>query len=170
MVDAAVLVGRIFGCHPSPLRVWIRNGGRECRPHELQPARVSEMNDDNLPDEFEDEVENEEFDVYQSPHSSASAPAPEGGDSTGGVIPYKNPHALIAYYLGLFSLFPCLGFFLGVAALILGVIGLRKRAENPVIKGSVHAWIGIVMGGICACIWGVMIIGGIIAFIADSQR
>ncbi len=126
------------------------------------------MNDEDPPEEFDDEVENE-FDVYQPPNSSTSPPAPEGGDSTGGMIPYKNPHALIAYYLGLFSLFPCLGFFLGVAALILGIIGLRKRAENPVIKGSVHAWIGIIMGGICGCIWGVMIIGGIIAFIAESQ-
>ena len=34
-------------------------------------------------------------------------------DATGGLIPYKNPHALIAYYLGLFSLFPCLGLFAG---------------------------------------------------------
>jgi hypothetical protein len=35
------------------------------------------------------------------------------GDATGGIIPYKNPSALIAYYCGLFSLFPILGVFLG---------------------------------------------------------
>ena len=31
------------------------------------------------------------------------------GDATGGVIPYKNAPALVAYYLGLFSIFPVLG-------------------------------------------------------------
>lgn len=29
------------------------------------------------------------------------------GDSTGGVIPYKNMPALIAYYCGVFSILPC---------------------------------------------------------------
>jgi len=71
---------------------------------------------------------------------------PEQGDATGGIIPYKNPHALTAYYLSIFGLFPLLGFFLAVPAVILGISGLRKRKANPVIKGSVHAWIGIVLG------------------------
>jgi len=75
------------------------------------------------------------------------------GDSTGGLIPYKNPHALIAYYLGLFSLAPCIGLPLGIGGLVLGIIGLKKRRENPIIKGSVHAWIGIIMGGTMAVIW-----------------
>ena len=71
------------------------------------------------------------------------------GDATGGVIPYKNPAALTAYYLGLFGLFPCLGLVLSVPAFILGIIGLRQRKRNPQSKGSVHAWIGIIMGGVC---------------------
>ncbi len=75
------------------------------------------------------------------------------GDSTGGLIPYKNPHALTAYYLGLFSLAPCIGLPLGIGGLVLGIMGLKKRRENPVIKGSVHAWIGIIMGGTMAVIW-----------------
>ena len=74
-------------------------------------------------------------------------PQATGGDSTGGVIPYKNPQALIAYYLGVFSLIPCLGIPLAVAALVLGVLGLRARKRNPEIKGSAHAWIGIIAGG-----------------------
>ena len=52
----------------------------------------------------------------------------EQGDATGGVIPYKNGQALAAYYLGIFSM-------------------------NPSV-GSVHAWIGIIMGGIFTIIWG----------------
>jgi hypothetical protein len=70
-------------------------------------------------------------------------PATNQGDATGGVIPYKNPKALIAYYLGIGSL---LIFPLGFASIILGVMGLAARKRNPVIKGSVHAWIGIVLG------------------------
>ena len=68
------------------------------------------------------------------------------GDSTGGVIPYKNPHALIAYYLGIISLLPLIGVPFGLASVILGIMGLSRRKKNPVIKGSVHAWIGIVLG------------------------
>jgi hypothetical protein len=73
------------------------------------------------------------------------------GDATGGVIPYKNPYALTAYYLGILSLLCCItGLPWGLIPVVLGIIGLRKRAQNPVIKGSVHAWIGIVLGTISA--------------------
>ena len=73
---------------------------------------------------------------------------PTQGDSTGGVIPYKNPHALIAYYLGIISLLPIIGVPFGLASVILGIMGLSRRKKNPVIKGSVHAWIGIVFGSL----------------------
>jgi hypothetical protein len=68
------------------------------------------------------------------------------GDGTGGLIPYKNPKALLAYYLGIFSMFPLIGMPLGIASIILGIMGLKARNRNPIIKGSVHAWIGIVLG------------------------
>ena len=48
---------------------------------------------------------------------------PNGGDSTGGLIPYKNPKALIAYYLGILSGLPLIGFPLGIAAFVLGIRG-----------------------------------------------
>ena len=70
------------------------------------------------------------------------------------MIPYKNGPALAAYYLGIFSMIPCVGLLLAVPALILGVIGLKKRRDNAIVKGSVHAWIGIIMGGIFTIIWG----------------
>ena len=74
-------------------------------------------------------------------------PAPPAqGDATGGIIPYKNPHALVSYYLGIFGLFPALGFFLAIPAVIFGISGLRRYRENPIIKGKVHAWIGISLG------------------------
>jgi len=95
---------------------------------------------------------------------------PSEGDATGGVIPYKNMPALLAYYFGLFSLLPCLGLFLAIPALILGIMGLKKRRENPAVKGSVHAWIGIVMGGIFTLVWGAAWILGIIGMVASANR
>ncbi|MFI4917648.1 MAG: hypothetical protein ACIAS6_14230 [Phycisphaerales bacterium JB060] len=67
-------------------------------------------------------------------------------DATGGVIPYKNPAALIAYYLGVFGLVPMLGLPMAVAAIVLGFVGLRQRARRKVSGGQVHAWVGIVLG------------------------
>lgn len=75
-------------------------------------------------------------------------PLPQTGDATGGLIPYKNPHALIAYYLGIFGLFPAIGLLLAIPAFILGIMGLKKRKLNPVIKGAAHAWIGIILGAV----------------------
>lgn len=78
-------------------------------------------------------------------------PQPQG-DSTGGIIPYKNPHALTAYYLGVFSVIPLLGFIAGGVAVPLGISGLRKRKATPVIRGSIHAWIGIILGGLSVAV------------------
>jgi hypothetical protein len=106
-------------------------------------------------------------DPFQTPqHVNPPKPAPGEGDSTGGLIPYKNTPALIAYYLGIFSLIPCFGLLLAIPAFILGIIGLQKRAQNPAVKGSAHAWIGIVLGGICTLLWGglalLSVLGGVL--------
>ena len=73
---------------------------------------------------------------------------PPQGDATGGLIPYKNPPALTAYYLGVFSLIPVIGFLLGLAAVIMGVLGLRKRKTVPQCRGGGHAWAGIILGSL----------------------
>ena len=106
---------------------------------------------------------------YNSPQSadyqSAPMPGHHGhgeGDATGGVIPYKNMPALLAYYLGLASLLPCVGILFAIPALVLGILGLRKRAQNPAVKGSVHAWIGIVLGGLMTLLWGGLMLLGIV--------
>lgn len=92
---------------------------------------------------------------YDSPAAAGAAPSSFAhvaagqtieGDATGGVIPYKNPSALIAYYLGIFSLFPVVGFPLGIASIVLGFKGLKARRLQPVIKGKAHAIVGIVCG------------------------
>ncbi len=70
------------------------------------------------------------------------------GDATGGVIPYKNPTALMAYYCGVFSLIPGLGLILGPLALVLGFLGFRAKSKNSKVKGTGHALAGVILGGI----------------------
>ncbi|MDD2764347.1 MAG: hypothetical protein PHE83_10275 [Opitutaceae bacterium] len=104
--------------------------------------------------------------VSEAPPPLSPAPArvvDHRGDATGGIIPYKNPHALTAYYLGVFSVIPGLGFFSGVAAVVLGVSGLKKRARDPVIRGSVHAWIGIVCGSLSVAVHVLLVVLLVIA-------
>ncbi|MHC4550177.1 MAG: DUF4190 domain-containing protein [Planctomycetota bacterium] len=54
----------------------------------------------------------------------------EETDATGGVIPYKNSPALI-----------------------LGILGLKRVRQRPAVRGTVHAWIGIILGGLCGLTW-----------------
>ena len=69
----------------------------------------------------------------------------------GGLIPVHNSKALIAYYLGVFSLIPCA--FIGIAAFILGLQGLRDANARPEIRGKTHAWVGIIAGGFFALLY-----------------
>ncbi len=91
---------------------------------------------------------------------------PSEGDATGGVIPYKNPPALAAYYLGLFSIFPVLGIVLGVAAVILGKKGLDNRKLNPKVRGIAHAWVGIGCGTLSILAWGAVIVMMVVGIVA----
>ena len=89
-------------------------------------------------------------------------------DSTmGGLIPYKNAQALWAYYLGIFSLIPCLGFPLAIAALILGLRGLKFAVLHSEAKGKAHCWVGIVLGSLVAI---ASLIGILIAVANMSHR
>ena len=111
---------------------------------------------------------------YQSPPNYPNPQYPQypqgQGDATGGVIPYKNPYALIGYYMGIISLPLCIiPLPLGIVPVVLGIIGLKKRAENPVIKGSVHAWIGIASGAISALFSILFLIMIVIAMLADRR-
>jgi hypothetical protein len=86
-----------------------------------------------------------------------------GSDGLNVIIPYKNVRALTAYYLGVFSLIPILGIPLGIAGFVLGVLGLRFRRQNPTAGGLVHAWIGIVLGGLCGFGYLALVVIGIVA-------
>ncbi len=91
------------------------------------------------------------------------------GDATGGIIPYKNPPALIAYYCGVFSLIPFIGIFVGIPGIFLGVLGLRMRRARPIIRGAVHAWIGIILGGLTTLLWGGLIVLMIVGMVSAGR-
>jgi predicted Zn finger-like uncharacterized protein len=85
------------------------------------------------------------------------------------IIPYKNARALTAYYLGVFSLIPCLGLLLGPVALVLGILGMRYVKANPTAKGTGHAIAGIVLGSLTTLAnWG-GIVALIVAFVVSKK-
>jgi Domain of unknown function (DUF4190) len=88
--------------------------------------------------------------------------APESAVAT--IIPYKNGMALTAYYLGVFSI--VCGAVLGIPALILGILGLQYAKKHPEAKGTAHAWIGIVLGGLMTLIS----LGAIVAFFVFAAK
>jgi len=69
-------------------------------------------------------------------------------ETVGAIIPYRNKYALAAYYMGVFSLIPGLGIILGPAAFTTGVMGLKDVKSSPEDKGTLHAWAGIILGGL----------------------
>jgi hypothetical protein len=69
-------------------------------------------------------------------------------DVVGTLIPYKNGKALAAYYVGVFSLIPCLALILGPTAFVLGILGLRYAAAHPQARGTGHSWAGIILGAL----------------------
>jgi hypothetical protein len=70
----------------------------------------------------------------------------DGGIST--LIPYRNPKALAAYYVGFFSLIPVVGLLTAPFAVVLGILGVRTARRKPEAKGLVHACIGILFGSL----------------------
>jgi len=100
--------------------------------NEPPPRRPRPRNDDDFDDVPRPRRRRDDDDVTE--------------DATGGLIPYKNPSALISYYIGILSLIPVLGLVLGPTAIILGVKGLQYRNAHPKARGTAHAIIGIVLG------------------------
>jgi hypothetical protein len=74
------------------------------------------------------------------------------------VIPYKNPPALLGYYLSVFSLIPVVGLILAIPAVILGFVGLKRAKKVPGSKGTAHAWTALILGGISTLLWGSAIV------------
>jgi len=89
----------------------------------------------------------------QLPRQAATPPPLPSGSSEPSsaaeyIIPFRNGRALIAYYLGVFSLIPVIGVPIALAAITLGILGLKFARANARSKGRVHAWIGILLGSL----------------------
>jgi hypothetical protein len=63
-----------------------------------------------------------------------------------------------------FAIIPC--FPIGLAGLVLGILGLKHARLHPQSKGRVHAWIGIIAGGLFGILWTVLTIMAIVASMA----
>jgi len=79
-------------------------------------------------------------------------------DPLGTIIPYRNIPALVGYYLAVFSLIPCLGLPLGLAAVPFGIAGKRKLRTDPCAKGRVHASIAVWLGSATILAWGAVLL------------
>ncbi len=79
------------------------------------------------------------------------------------MIPYKNPTALVGYYLGIFSCIPFIGVLLGPTAIVLGILGLRHVKRHPKLKGTAHAIIALTLGIIGTALNGFFVFAAIMA-------
>ncbi len=93
-----------------------------------------------------------------APPTVATGIVPNKEEEGPALVPYKNPAALVGYYIGICSCIPAIGLILGPAAIILGIKGLITVKKHPLKKGTVHAWIAIILGLIGTAISVVMIV------------
>ncbi len=77
-------------------------------------------------------------------HPASPQVVVSSNETLGGLFPTKNPPALAAYYLGIFSLIPLVGIPMGITAVVIGIKALRNAREHPEVKGKIHAWVGII--------------------------
>jgi hypothetical protein len=78
---------------------------------------------------------------------------PQSTDPVQSFIPYKNMPALISYYLGIFSILPCVGAIMGPIAIFLGIKGLKLANQHPEARGKGHAITGIICGSLFGLLW-----------------
>lgn len=76
------------------------------------------------------------------------SPPPVVGPRGSKLLPADNPNALIAYYLGVASLIPCVAFITGPVAIWLGIAGLKEYKRQPWKHGKAHAIVAIVLATI----------------------
>ena len=105
------------------------------------------------------------------PHAATALPrtAPKSDEVLSKIIPYKNTRALMAYYLGIFSVIPLLGAPPGIAAFFLGIAGLRFRRQHPEAGGAAHAWIGIILGSLFGFGYSALIIAAVTTVVVQKH-
>jgi hypothetical protein len=117
------------------------------RDEEERPRRRSRDEED---EDFDDEEESE----YRERDRRKTSKKKKGALET--LVPLKNGLALGAYYCGVFSFIPLLGFVLGPIAVVLGILGMSKASKNPRVGGTGHAITGIILGAVGLVIWPIL--------------
>ncbi|MGQ0627278.1 MAG: DUF4190 domain-containing protein [Phycisphaerales bacterium] len=88
---------------------------------------------------------------------------PGESNAVAAIIPYRNPPALVGYYVSVASLIPCLALLFGPAAIVLGIVGLRRSARDEQARGKAHAIVAIILGSLTLLVN----IGAIVAWMAS---
>jgi hypothetical protein len=86
------------------------------------------------------------------------------------LIPSHNPNALTSYYLGIFSILPLIGTIMGIIAVILGIKGLKLAKQYPQVRGTTHAWVGIITGILFGGFWLALTLFFVIALLMSPHR
>ena len=149
------------------------------RPNVIEAfRRAAEGPGDSAPGQTWDPALSPERNDLSNPYLSpaidssqqAVGPAVPAESIVGTFVPSKNGPALAAYYLGLLSLFPCLGFPLGVAAVYFGIRGIRRERENPAVRGANHAWVGVICGTVFGAFNFLLLVGAIVGFVIAATN
>ncbi len=125
------------------------------------------------PSEPQDKMPNQDTQIVAEPipaqgtlsndQSTNNGQATPGRDMLQTMIPTKNMPSLLSYYFGFFAIIPFLGFPLSIAAIVLGITGLKKYNINPTDGAKSHAIVGIVLG----IFWLLVHLGSIVAVITS---
>jgi hypothetical protein len=113
----------------------------ERRPRRRPPEDLEDEDDDYEEEEYERRPRRRRRRRYEEDE--------EDDEAITTIIPYKNPTALASYYMSFFTLIPALGILLGIASIVLGILGLRYANDHPEAKGTAHSVIGITLSAIC---------------------
>ncbi len=82
------------------------------------------------------------------------------------LVPVGRPgSAIAAGYLGLFSVFP----FVGILAILFGVIALRTIRRDPSLSGRGRAWFGIIISIPFVLLWGLFAVALVYEFLTKNR-
>lgn len=111
------------------------------------------------------------YTVHMQPNQPTEQPQQPAAerDTFQTFIPTKNPLSLWSYYCGIAGLLPFLGTLPAIAAIVTGILALRKYRENPTPGAKGHAITGIVLGSVELFI-GLVFFIWFVASLATSTR
>ncbi len=86
------------------------------------------------------------------------------------MLPVGRPgSAIAAGYLALFGILPGLGLPFSFAAVVCGVMALKKIKADPALSGKGRAWFGIIVGGLMTLVSLAGLILMIVGMIMESR-